>query len=83
VKCSCLNWVVHSKGSSSLLSRTRIQCFNLRERKRGAQDLDLKESIAFSEWPTAQGGRWGSIYSPHLKESRWREFHRTSPQIAS
>jgi hypothetical protein len=38
-----------------------------REREMGAQALDLWECLAFFEWPTAQGGRWGSIYSPHLK----------------
>jgi hypothetical protein len=36
-------------------------------REERAQALDLKEAFHFSEWLTAQGGRWGSIYSPHLK----------------
>jgi hypothetical protein len=54
VKCSCLNRVAHSKGSSNLLSRIRIHGLDLRgiERERGAQDLDLRESFTFSEWPT-------------------------------
>jgi hypothetical protein len=57
VKCYCLNQVAQSKGSSNLLSRTRIQSLDLRERERGTQALDLRECFAFSEWPTVQGGR--------------------------
>jgi ribose 5-phosphate isomerase len=33
VKCTYLNWVAHSKGSSNLLSRTMIQGLDLRERE--------------------------------------------------
>jgi hypothetical protein len=50
------------------------------ERAEGAQALDLKECSHFSKWPTTQGGRWGSIYSPHLKKSRYEVVHRTSPE---
>jgi hypothetical protein len=50
-----------------------------RERGRGAQDLDSKGSSAFSEWPTALRGRWGSIYIPHLKRAIGESFHRISP----
>jgi hypothetical protein len=64
VKCSCLNRVAHLKGSSNLLSRKRIQGLDLRERGRGAQALDLRECLAFSEWPTTQEGRWGLFIVP-------------------
>jgi hypothetical protein len=36
------------------------------------------ESFLFPEWPMALGGRWGSIYSPHLKRAIGGSFHRTS-----
>jgi hypothetical protein len=49
-----------------------------RERKE-LKLLNLKEYSCFSEWPTTQGGRWGSIYSPHLKRAIEGIFHRTSP----
>jgi hypothetical protein len=76
VKCSCLNRMAHLKGSSNLLSRTRIQgldlrergrgaqALDLRERGRGAQALDLRECLAFSEWPMTQEGRWGLFIVP-------------------
>jgi hypothetical protein len=48
-------------------------------REERAQALDLKEAFHFSEWLTAQGGRWGSIYiAPTSKMSRWEVFHLTS-----
>jgi hypothetical protein len=43
------------------------------------QDLNLKEAFYFSKWPMTLGGRWGSIYSPHLKRAIEGIFHRTSP----
>jgi hypothetical protein len=39
--------VTHSKGSSNLLSRTKIQGLNFRERERGAQALNLRERSLF------------------------------------
>jgi hypothetical protein len=44
------------------------------EREEGAQALNLKEYSHFSEWSTAQGGRWGSIYKPPPQKSRWRNL---------
>jgi hypothetical protein len=38
--------------------------------------LDLKECSRFSEWPTAQGGRWGLFIAPTLKESLEESFTR-------
>jgi hypothetical protein len=52
--------------------------FEVLERE-GAQALDLNECSHFSEWPTTQGGSWGSIYSPHLKIAVGGIFHQTSP----
>jgi hypothetical protein len=49
------------------------------KREEGVEALDLKGYSHFSEWPTTQGGRWGSIYSPHLKRAVGGIFHRTSP----
>jgi hypothetical protein len=49
VKCSYLNRVAHLKGSSNLLSRIRIQGLDLRDRERGAQALDLRVRLSFSE----------------------------------
>jgi hypothetical protein len=40
--------------------------------------LDLMGDFRFSEWPMTLGGRWGSIYSPHLKRAIRGIFHRTS-----
>jgi hypothetical protein len=48
------------------------------EREEGAQALDIKVYSCFREWPTTQGGSWGSIYSPHLKRVVGEIFHRTS-----
>jgi hypothetical protein len=72
-----LAWRWHTQGSSNLLSRTRIK-IGVLEREERAQALDLKKVFCVSEWPTAQGSRWGSISSPHFKKSRWGAFHRTS-----
>jgi hypothetical protein len=70
-----LESVAHSRKLESSLKNNN-QGLGLRERKRGAQDLDLKGGFAFSEWPTALGGRWGSIYNPHLKRVNGRVFTR-------
>jgi hypothetical protein len=67
----------HTQGSSNLLSRIRIKIWMLGREER-AQALDLKEAFWFFEWPTTLWGRWGSIYSHHLKNSHWGAFHRTS-----
>jgi hypothetical protein len=40
--------------------------------------LDLKKDFHLFEWPTTQGDRWRSIYSPHLKRAIGGIFHRTS-----
>jgi hypothetical protein len=47
MKCSYLNRATHLTGSSNLLSRTKIQGLNFRERERGAQALNLRERLAF------------------------------------
>jgi hypothetical protein len=73
-----LAWRWHTQGSSNLLSRIRIKMEALGREER-AQALDLREAFHFSKWPTISWGRWGSIYSPHLKKSYWGVFHRTSP----
>jgi hypothetical protein len=57
-------------------SRIRIEAL---ERKEGAQALGSQRVFLFSEWPTTQGGMWGSIYSPHLKRVGGGFFHQTSP----
>jgi hypothetical protein len=75
VKCSCLDQVAHSKGSSNLLSKTRIQDLDLRERER-ERALDLMECLAFFEWPTAQGGRWGLFIVPTLNRDVGESFTR-------
>jgi hypothetical protein len=72
-----LESVAHSRKLESSLKNNN-QGLGLRERKRGAQDLDLKGGFAFSEWPTALGGRWGSIYNPDLKRVIGESFHQTS-----
>jgi hypothetical protein len=63
-----LESVAHSRKLESSL-KNKNQYLDLRERKRGAQDLDLKGDFAFYEWPTALGGRW-SICSPPPQKSR-------------
>jgi hypothetical protein len=45
VKCYCLNQVAQSKGSSNLLSRTRIQSLDLREREREELKLWILGSV--------------------------------------
>jgi hypothetical protein len=54
-------------------SRIRIEAL---ERKEGAQALGSQRVFLFSEWPTTQGGMWGSIYSPHLKRALEDSFTR-------
>jgi hypothetical protein len=72
---SALAWIKWlTQSGARIFSQEQIQGLDFRERGRGAQDLDLKGSSAFYEWPTTQGGMWGTIYSPHLKKSRWEEF---------
>jgi hypothetical protein len=66
VRCSCSKG--HTLGSTNLLSRARIKVAVLEREEERAQALDLKEAFGDSEWPTAQGGRWGTIYIPHLKK---------------
>jgi hypothetical protein len=73
-----LAWRWHTQEISNLQSRIRIKIGALVREER-AQALDLKEAFRFSEWPTTQVGRWGSIYSPDLKKSLWEVFHQTSP----
>jgi hypothetical protein len=41
VKCSCLNRVAHSKGSSNLLSRIRIHGLDLRGIEREREELKI------------------------------------------
>jgi hypothetical protein len=63
-----LKSVAHSRGlKSSLNNKNQDLDHRERERERRAQALDLKRAFRVSEWPTTLGGRWGSIYSPHLK----------------
>jgi hypothetical protein len=76
VRCSYLNWW-HTQESPNLLSITRIKIWILGRDER-AQTLDLNEVFCFSEWPTTLWGRWGFIYSPHLKRVIGKIFHRTS-----
>jgi hypothetical protein len=73
-----LELTTHSRELESSL-KNKNQSLDLREKGRGAQDLDLKGSSAFSEWPTALGGRWGLFIAPHLKRVVGGSFHRTSP----
>jgi hypothetical protein len=76
VRCSCLNrWLTQMELKSSLKNKNQVWIL-VRERR--ARALDLKGVFQFSEWPTALGGRWGSIYSPHLKRAVGRTFHQTS-----
>jgi hypothetical protein len=49
-----------------------------RERKE-LKLFDLKEYSYFLSGQRPRGGRWGSIYSPHLKRAVGGIFHRTSP----
>jgi hypothetical protein len=78
VRCSCLNqWLTQSKLKSSL--KNKNQELDLRERERErAQACNLKEAFCFFEWPATLGGRWGSIYRPHLKRAVGVIFHRIS-----
>jgi hypothetical protein len=55
---------------------SRMKVENL-EREEGAQALNLKEYSHFSEWSTAQGGRWGLFIGPHLKRAIGGIFHQT------
>jgi hypothetical protein len=68
----------HSREIKSSL-KNKNQDLDLRERGERAQALDLKKAFWFSQWPTTIGSRWGSIYNPHLKKSRWEAFHWSSP----
>jgi hypothetical protein len=75
VRCSCLNrWFTQRELKSSL--KNKNQDLNLRERE---ESLSFWSQGSFSifEWPTALGGRWEYIYSPHLKRVIGRIFHRT------
>jgi hypothetical protein len=64
-----LESMAHSRKLESSL-KNKNQYLDLRERKRGAQDLDLKGDFVFYEWPTALGGRWRSICIPPPQKSR-------------
>jgi hypothetical protein len=69
-----LESVSHSRNlESSLKNKNQGLNFRKRERERSS-NFGSQCVICFFEWPTAQGGRWGSIYSPHLKKSHWGEF---------
>jgi hypothetical protein len=68
VKSSCLNQVAHSKEAQIFSQEQEFKAYILGGETR-AQVLNLGECFAFSGWPTTQGDRWGSIYSPHLKKS--------------
>jgi hypothetical protein len=85
VKCSCLNWATHSRGCPNLLSGTRIQGLDLRERERERiSRLDLRESFAFSEWPKRSKGVGGGLFIVSTTNRAVGErFTGTSPVNAS
>jgi hypothetical protein len=86
------NWGHRGRGWSALawigwLTQKGAQIFSQEQWFKawilGREEGELKiwissKVLLFSEWPTTQGGRWGSIYTPHLENSHWESFHRTS-----
>jgi hypothetical protein len=69
--------VAHSRELKSSL-KNKNQDGSLRERGEsssfGSQESFSCIWVANNPW-----GRWGSIYSPHLKKSHWGIFHWISP----
>jgi hypothetical protein len=58
-----LTWRWHTQGSLNLLSKIKNEDWSLRERGMSSS-FGSQMGALFSQWPTTQGGRWGSIYSP-------------------
>jgi hypothetical protein len=56
----------------------RIEVLERQRERKELKLFHLKEYSYFSKWPTAQGDRWGSIYSNHLKRAIGEIFHQTS-----
>jgi hypothetical protein len=68
----------HSRELESSL-KNKNQSLDLMERE--GEELKIwisRETLLFSEWPTALGGGWESIYSSYLKRAIGGSFHRTS-----
>jgi hypothetical protein len=79
VKCTCLNRVGHSKGSSNLLSRRRVQGLDLRgrERERGDQDWILGRVLLFLSGPRSKGIGGGLFIVPTKIEPLGGRIHQT------
>jgi hypothetical protein len=77
VRCYCLK-MEHSRELKSSL-KDKNQELNLRKRGGSSRNGSQGSFFTFAKWPTTQGGRWESIYSPHPKKSHWGAFHRTCP----
>jgi hypothetical protein len=73
VRCSCLK-VAHSRELKSSF-KNKIQEWSLGREER-AQKLNLRSVFRFLWVGNGLMGRWGFIYSTHLKKSRWGIFHR-------